>query len=264
MPLPCTRSIFSSSVISFSTRSARSSGERLVFIHGPYCFCPSSWACAWNRANFGATIPPTASIAAITRVQRQGLFIFCNHPVKSNFTPVIISVSRPPCIDNDDAGEHPVRGFSFQRHEDGYPERLRVPNDLFSRHSPVNREPSRSGQLFQQSLAFAEPRSLASLHVPRQGPLLRQQFLRPLAGLFPPVRRLQKTRVVVKRFRSRRNLRHFGKKLVRAFQLSGSRVSVRQQAPGPVIVEFSVRRNHALQVRNRRRQIVQSQRTLRS
>src|SRR4051794_40996085 len=35
MPTPCSMAIFSSGVISFITRSARSSGERLVFIHGP-------------------------------------------------------------------------------------------------------------------------------------------------------------------------------------------------------------------------------------
>src|SRR5713226_6079976 len=87
MPLPCTRSIFSSSVISFSTSSARSSGERLVFIHGRFCFCSSSCPCAWNRPNFGTTITLTASIAAITKVQRRGLFIFCNHPVKLNLRP---------------------------------------------------------------------------------------------------------------------------------------------------------------------------------
>src|ERR1700693_5689033 len=38
MPSPCTRSIFSSSVNSFNTISARSSGESLGFIHGRSCW----------------------------------------------------------------------------------------------------------------------------------------------------------------------------------------------------------------------------------
>src|SRR5271165_2015043 len=37
MPLPCSSPIFSSSVICFSTISARSSGERLLFIQGKFC-----------------------------------------------------------------------------------------------------------------------------------------------------------------------------------------------------------------------------------
>jgi hypothetical protein len=34
MPVPCKREIFSSSVISFTTSAARSSGERRLFIQG--------------------------------------------------------------------------------------------------------------------------------------------------------------------------------------------------------------------------------------
>src|SRR5438045_9619795 len=34
IPVPCSSVIFSSSVISFTTMAARSSGKRLVFIHG--------------------------------------------------------------------------------------------------------------------------------------------------------------------------------------------------------------------------------------
>src|SRR5215475_10857746 len=48
MPTPCSRATFSSTVISFMTRSARSSGERLVFIHGPVGACAfcGRWALA--------------------------------------------------------------------------------------------------------------------------------------------------------------------------------------------------------------------------
>src|SRR5258708_37925308 len=41
LPVPCSNVIFSSSVIAFTTSEARSSGERLVFVHG--CF-PPDWA----------------------------------------------------------------------------------------------------------------------------------------------------------------------------------------------------------------------------
>jgi len=54
----------------------------------------------------------------------------------------------------------------------------------------------------------------------------------------PPVRHLQKTRVVVKRLWSRRNLRDFHEKLIRAFQLSRSRIRIRQQSRRPVIINF--------------------------
>jgi hypothetical protein len=74
-----------------------------------------------------------------------------------------------------------------------------APKDLFPVRAPV----LCGSQFLQQRLPFAEPRPLPSLHVPRQRPLLRQQFLRPLARLFAPVRRLQKTRIVVQRLRSR-------------------------------------------------------------
>src|SRR6266481_5243776 len=122
----------------------------------------------------------------------------------------------------------------------------------------------RAGKLFQQRLTSAEPRPLPPLHVPRQRPLLRLQLLQPLARLILPVRRLQETRVVEKRLRSRRNLRDFRKELVRAFKLSRSRVRIGQQSRSSVIVEFPVCGDDALQVRNRPRQIVQSERTLRA
>src|SRR6266481_5528414 len=122
----------------------------------------------------------------------------------------------------------------------------------------------RAGKLFQQRLTSAEPRPLPPLHVPRQRPLLRLQLLQPLARLILPVRRLQETRVVEKRLRGRRNLRDFRKKQIRAFQLSGSRVCIGQQPRSPVIVEFPVCGDDALQVRNRPRQIVQPERTLRA
>ena len=44
MPLPCSNEIFSSSVICFSTISARSSGERFLFIQGKSCFLGAFWA----------------------------------------------------------------------------------------------------------------------------------------------------------------------------------------------------------------------------
>ena len=87
-------------------------------------------------------------------------------------------------------------------------------------------------KFLHQCLAFSEPRPLAPLHVPRQCALFRQQLLRPLARLFAPVRRLQKTRVVVQRLRSRRYLRHFREKLLRAFQLTRSCVRIRVQSRG--------------------------------
>ena len=61
----------------------------------------------------------------------------------------------------------------------------------------------RAGEFFQQSLALAEPRPFASLHVPRQRAFLREKFLRPFARLVVPVRHLQITRVIVERFRRR-------------------------------------------------------------
>src|SRR5437879_2998560 len=131
---------------------------------------------------------------------------------------------------------------------------LRASNNLSSLHSSsVSRDPSPTGQFLQQRLALAEPRPLAPLHIPRQCPLLCEQLLRPLTRLFPPVRRLQKTRVVVKRLRSRRNLRDLRKKLIRAFQLTRLRIRVRQQSRRSTIIELPVARDHSLQVRNRRR-----------
>src|SRR6266446_4476780 len=127
---------------------------------------------------------------------------------------------------------------------------MRASNDLCSLHSSVSRDPSRAGQFLQQRLALAEPRPLAPLHIPRQCPLLCEQLLRPLARLFLSVRRLQKTRVVVKRLRSRRNLRDLGKKLIRAFQLTRLCIRVRQQSRRSVIIELPVARDHSLQVRN--------------
>src|SRR5579863_4162849 len=55
MPTPCSIAIFSSSVISLSTRSARSSGERLVFIQGPV----GAGACGCRRCVHACT--PTRS-----------------------------------------------------------------------------------------------------------------------------------------------------------------------------------------------------------
>src|SRR6266852_5856768 len=95
MPLPWTRSIFSSRVISLSTSSARSSGERLVFIHGRFCFCSSSWLCEWSRAKMGATIRQSANIAANGKTKGRGLFMFWDHPVKSNLrTPSYLFLDR--------------------------------------------------------------------------------------------------------------------------------------------------------------------------
>ena len=123
------------------------------------------------------------------------------------------------------------------------------------RFRPCRKRSDRSGtlcasQLLQQCLSLAEPRPLPPLHVPRQGSLLRQQLLRPLARLFAPVRCLHETRIVVKRFRRRRNLRDFREKRVRAIQLSRSRVGIRQQSPRPVIIELSICGNHSFQVWN--------------
>src|SRR6185369_17983578 len=52
IPLPCTRAIFSSSVSSFNTSSARSSGESEVFIHG--CFLASGGFCPCDTRNVEA------------------------------------------------------------------------------------------------------------------------------------------------------------------------------------------------------------------
>src|ERR1700733_10260608 len=64
MPWPCRRRIFSSSFICLSTRSARSSGERLVFIHGCWGGC-----CATADA-ISASIEVTVSVATENRFPR--------------------------------------------------------------------------------------------------------------------------------------------------------------------------------------------------
>src|ERR1700678_1533820 len=60
MPWPCMRSIFSSRVISFSTSSARWSGERPVFIQG----CTVGFV--WGPAAFAPTVITRPRIAAKT------------------------------------------------------------------------------------------------------------------------------------------------------------------------------------------------------
>ena len=106
----------------------------------------------------------------------------------------------------------------------------------------------RAGQFLQQRLTLAEPWPLTPLHVPWQRPLLRDQFLHPLPCLVSPVRRLQKTCIVVQRLRSRRNLCDFRENLIRTFQLARLRIRIRQQSRRPVIIEFPVARDHSFQV----------------
>src|SRR6266700_2008102 len=61
-PVPCSNVIFSSSVISFTTSAARSSGERLVFIQGDEdladCDCPRNGSATLNTINSCRTQPP--------------------------------------------------------------------------------------------------------------------------------------------------------------------------------------------------------------
>ncbi len=85
MPLPCTRLIFSSSVISFSTMSARSSGDKLVFIQGWFCFASSVWPCKRCCAKVKAAITTRTAV----RQRQRGLFIF-TLPEQRN-VPTIIS-----------------------------------------------------------------------------------------------------------------------------------------------------------------------------
>src|SRR6202162_2228829 len=71
MPVPCKREIFSSSVISFTTRAARSSGERAVFIHALAGLCPP--ACA--RTGDSATPKITMLSCRFVRNVRRGRVI---------------------------------------------------------------------------------------------------------------------------------------------------------------------------------------------
>src|ERR1700730_4695820 len=82
MPSPCTRSIFSSSVNSFNTISARSSGESLEFIHGwSLALSSPSW-CKLRCAKDDAP-PNDIKSAAVSPKRKQGNFFIGDVPRES-------------------------------------------------------------------------------------------------------------------------------------------------------------------------------------
>src|SRR5260370_7196925 len=116
---------------------------------------------------------------------------------------------------------------TFEKPGEGVPAMVNQFSDMYIRseesamadddrpsHS-VRKEPSpakviilHGSQFLQQRLSLAEPRSLAPLHIARQSPLLGLQLLSPLARLLAPVRRLQKTPIVLKVLPNPGNPRH--------------------------------------------------------
>src|SRR6202008_5172893 len=101
-----------------------------------------------------------------------------------------------------------------------------------------------------QRFPLSEPRPLDSLHIPRQGPLLGRQLLRPLPRFFFVPGKLQIIRIVVKRFRSRRILRR-PREIDRCLlEVSRARIGVSEQSCRAVIIEFRVLPYHPLPGRN--------------
>src|SRR5450755_1915390 len=79
IPVPCSKETFSSSVISFTTSAARSSGDRLVFIHGAL---PGEPGCA--EAGSDTTL--------MTRILSASRLIACKQRCKSMI--LLLSASR--------------------------------------------------------------------------------------------------------------------------------------------------------------------------
>src|SRR5580658_4439355 len=102
MPIPCNRSIFSSSVISFSTMFARSSGERPAFIHGwfrsSFTCCPCIRCCAKTvvatpkiAARHAASTPKPIVTEALLRTHHNS-FLFIRTILDHELNATIISI----------------------------------------------------------------------------------------------------------------------------------------------------------------------------
>src|SRR5215470_12577946 len=83
IPVPCSREIFSSSVIAFTTMLARSSGERPVFIHG--CSTTFALVCAKQMEPTHTTARSPNKSALLERFEDEGIFLIPLNKVQNRF-----------------------------------------------------------------------------------------------------------------------------------------------------------------------------------